>query len=303
MQARRFCRKMWVNAVALMTTTELADYLRLKERTVYDLVARGAIPCSRATGKLLFSRPLIDAWIEAHTEMPRGAVAATPPIYAGSSEPLLEWGLRQAGTGIAVLIGGSRMGLEAITQGEAVLAGLHMLDPETRTYNLPQVRALVPQSDIVVIHWARRAQGLLVAPGNPHGIANLADVAARGLRLVRRREGAGSQLLLEVLLRESGIDPEVLVFAERPAESEEDLASMISMEEADCGLGIQAAASSLDFIPLHQEEFDLVLRRRDYFEPPFQSLLALARTEGFARRAGHLGGYDLSGLGEIRYNA
>src|SRR5690554_2636527 len=105
------------NAVPLMTTGEVAAYLRLQERTVYEMASRHQIPCSRATGKLLFSRKLIDAWIEAHTEMPAGVVVTVPPIYAGSSEPLLEWALRQSGAGLATLIGGSRSGLEAIARG------------------------------------------------------------------------------------------------------------------------------------------------------------------------------------------
>jgi putative molybdopterin biosynthesis protein len=303
MQAQRFCTQTGENAVSLMTTSELADYLRLKERTVYDLVARQAIPCSRATGKLLFSRPLIDAWVEAHTEMPKGEAPVTPRVYAGSSEPLLEWALRQAGSGLAVLVGGSRIGLEAIARNEAVLAGIHMLDAGTGAYNLPAIRALVPGADIVAIRWARRAQGLLVAPGNPHGVRGLPDVVAGRLRLARRRDGAGSQLLLEALLRRHDLAPDALPASPRPAESEDDLASMIAMDEADCGLGIRAAAAGLDFIPLHWEEFDLVMRRRDYFEPPVQALLAFARTETFARRASFLGGYDLTGLGEVRYNA
>jgi putative molybdopterin biosynthesis protein len=289
--------------MTLMTTTELADYLRLKERTVYDLVARQAIPCSRATGKLLFSRPLIDAWVEAHTDMPKGEAPATPRIYAGSSEPLLEWALRQAGTGLAVLVGGSRLGLEALARGEASLAGIHMLDPETGAYNLPAIRALVPRADIVAIHWARRRQGLLVAAGNPHGIAGLTDVVERGLRLARRRDGAGSQLLLDALLARAHVGPEALTTARRVAESEDDLASMIAMDEADCGLGVAAAAKGLDFVPIAWEEFDLVLRRRDYFEPAVQALLAFARSEPFARRAAFLGGYDLEALGQVRYNA
>jgi putative molybdopterin biosynthesis protein len=303
MQGRRFCNKKAETAVSLMTTAELADYLRLKERTVYDLVARQAIPCSRATGKLLFSRALIDAWVEAHTETPGGASTSAPRIYAGSSEPLLEWALRQAGVGLAVLVGGSRLGLEALARGEAMLAGVHMLDPESGAYNVPAIRALVPRSDIVGIRWARREQGLLVPPGNPLGIEDLSDVARRGLRLAHRGEGAGSRILLETLLRGHGLAPDAVRAASRTAESEDDLASMIAMDDADCGLGIRAASAGLDFVPLAREEFDLVLRRRDYFEPPFQSLLAFARTEAFARRAAFLGGYDLEGLGDVRYNA
>ncbi len=160
------------SAQTLLTTAEVAAYLRMKERTVYDMVARQQIPCSRATGKLLFSRGVIDAWVEAHTEMPAGRNAVVPQIYAGSSDPLLEWALRQSGSGLAVLASGSRRGLEAVARGEAVLAGVHLLDPGTGDYNIPQVRALVPQGDVVVIHWARRVQGLLVATGNPLGIAS-----------------------------------------------------------------------------------------------------------------------------------
>ncbi|HPG23393.1 MAG TPA: helix-turn-helix domain-containing protein, partial [Amaricoccus sp.] len=124
-------------ASALLTTGEVAAYLRMKERTVYDMVARQQIPCSRATGKLLFSRPLIDAWVEAHTEMPAGRNAVVPMIYAGSSDPLLEWALRQSGCGLAVLATGSRRGLEAMARGEAMLAGVHLLDPGTGEYNVP----------------------------------------------------------------------------------------------------------------------------------------------------------------------
>jgi excisionase family DNA binding protein len=289
--------------VNLMTTVEVADYLRLKERTVYEMVSRQAIPCSRATGKLLFSRPLIDAWVEAHTEMPRGRAPTAQRIYAGSSEPLLEWAIRQSGSGLAVLVGGSRRGLELIARGEALLAGVHLLDPDSGTYNLPQIRALVPQADIVAIHWARRTQGLLTAPGNPLAIAGLEDVAARGLRLAQRGAGSGSQVLLETLLRRAELSLDALNLGERVAETQGDLAGMIAMNEVDCGLGIAAAASGLGFLPLWEaEEFDLVMRRRDYFEPPFQGLLAFARGPEFVRRAEFLGGYDITGLGAVRYN-
>jgi excisionase family DNA binding protein len=292
------------NAGALLTTGEVAAYLRMKERTVYDMVARRQIPCSRATGKLLFSRSLIDAWVEAHTEMPAGRNAVVPLIYAGSSDPLLEWALRQSGSGLAVLAGGSRRGLEAVARGDAMLAGVHLLDPETGDYNLPQVRALVPQGDVVVIHWAQRVQGLLVAAGNPLRIEGLRDLPQRGLRLARRAEGSGSQLLLEVLLGREGLSMDTIRAAGQVAETERDLASMIAIDEADCALGVAAAADGLDFLPLWPaESFDLVLRRRDYFEPAMQALLAFTRTEAFGRRAEHLGGYDLSDLGQVRFNA
>jgi len=289
--------------VPLMTTAEVADYLRVKERTIYEMVARQTIPFSRATGKLLFPRRLVDAWLEAQTELPPGGLAAAPPIYAGSNDPLLEWALRQSGAGLAVLASGSMQGLGDLAAGRAVMAGCHLIDPDSGKWNLAAVQAHLPGGRHVVIHWARRTQGLILAPGNPLGVTGLQDAIARGLRFAMRTDGAGSQRLLDVLLAGQGMTAADLTTAARPANTHADLAALIQTDEADCGLGLQAAAGGLGFVPLVTDEyFDLVMTRRDYFEPPMQALLSLARTTPFARRAAYLGGYDISELGRVRMN-
>lgn len=287
----------------MMTTTEVADYLRVKERTIYEMVARQTIPFSRATGKLLFPRRLVDAWLEAQTELPVSGIAAAPPIYAGSNDPLLEWALRQSGSGLAVLARGSMQGLQDLAMGRAVLAGFHLLDPESGRWNLAAAQAHLPGTSHVLIHWARRTQGLITAAGNPLGIAGLRDAVTRGLRFATRAEGAGSQRLLDVLLSREGLTPADLTARDRPAETHADLAALIETDEADCGLGLQAAAGHLGFLPLVADEsFDLAMTRRNYFEPPVQTLLAFARSDVFARRAAHLGGYDLTDLGRVLWN-
>lgn len=289
-------------AHGLMTTAEIATYLRIKERTIYEMVARQQIPFTKASGKLLFPRRLVEAWLEGQTELPDARFAPTPMICAGSSEPLLEWALRQSGSGLAILTNGSRHGLEELSAGRAMIAGSHLIEPETGRYNLDAVRSLLPYPDILMIHWARRVQGLLLPKGNPLGVTGLRDVASRGLRVVTRGEGAGSQILFDMLLSREGLTLADLTLAPRVAESHGDMATMIEMDEADCGLGL--AAAGLGFLPLWTgEDFDLILRRRDYFEPPMQKLLAFARTEAFARRAQFLTGYDTTRLGEVRYNA
>lgn len=290
-------------SAAMMTTGEVADYLRVKERTIYDMVARQTIPFSRATGKLLFPRRLVDAWLEAQTELPVTGIAPAPPIYAGSNDPLLEWALRQSGSGLAVLARGSVQGLEDLAAGRAVLAGLHLLDPESGRWNLSAVQAHLPGTSHVLIHWARRTEGLITASDNPLGIIGLRDAAERGLRFATRSEGAGSQRLLDVLLAREGLSLAQITTVDRPAETHADLAALIETDEADCGLGLQAAAGPLGFIPLVADEsFDLAVTRRDYFEPPVQTLLAFARSDTFARRAAHLGGYDLSDTGRVLWN-
>ena len=287
----------------LMTTGEVADYLRIKERTIYEMVARQTIPFSRVTGKLLFPRRLIDAWLEAQTELPAAGIGAAPPIYAGSNDPLLEWALRQSGSGLAVLARGSVQGLEDLAAGRAVLAGFHLIDPDTGEWNIAAARAHLPGTSHVLIHWARRVQGLIVATGNPLGITGLKDAARRGLRFATRAGGAGSTRLFEMLLSREGLSMADLTIADRPTETHADLAALIETGEADLGLGLQAVAGRLGFLPLVADEsFDLVMTRRDYFEPPIQTLLAFARSDGFARRARHLGGYDLTDLGKVLWN-
>lgn len=289
----------------LMTTAELAAYLRLKERTVYEMAGKGQLPCTRATGKLLFSRRLVDRWLEAHTELPAQGIAPPPPIYAGSSDPLLEWALRTSGSGLAVLAGGSQDGLERFARGEAAMAGVHILEPESGAYNIDAVRRTAPFPDVVAIRFCAREQGLIVRAGNPLGIGGVADCAARGARLALRPEGAGSRILLETLLAREGLALERLPRAERIAQTQEDLAAMIAAGEADAGLGVAAAATAggLAFVALGiVEPFDLVIRRRDYFEPPVQALTAFLRTETFAGRARALG-YRVEEAGLVVYNA
>jgi putative molybdopterin biosynthesis protein len=292
-----------VSASPMMTTGEVADYLRVKERTIYEMVARQTIPFSRATGKLLFPRRLIEAWLEAQTELPTAGIAPAPPIYSGSNDPLLEWALRQSGSGLAVLARGSAQGLEDLAAGSAVLAGCHLLDPASGTWDHSAAQAHLPGGGYVMIHWARRTEGLITSAGNPHGIAGLGDAARRGLRFATRGPGAGSQRLLEVLLAREGVALAELRTVERPVETHADLAALIETGEADCGLGLAAAAGHLGFIPLVSDEsFDLAMSRRDYFEPPVQALLGFTRSDVFARRAAHLGGYDLSSLGRVIWN-
>jgi excisionase family DNA binding protein len=278
----------------MMDTREVAAYLRLKERRIYDLVRRRAIPHVRATGKLLFPRAKIDAWIAGKGEAPVSAQRSHPPIIAGSHDPLLEWSVRESRCGLAILAGGSRAGIEALARGDA-----------TGEYNVPIVRATLAGADVVVLEWARRTQGFLLRAGNPHRIRKVADLAKKRLRVATRQPEAGSHRLFEHLLAQAGIARESLDWLPRAAHAETELAAIIGDGHADVGLGIEAAAraNGLAFIPLATERLDLIAFRRDAFEPPLQTLLAWSRTPEFAAQATSLGGYNVAGTGRVVFNA
>ena len=289
----------------MMDTREVAAYLRLKERRIYDLVRRNAMPYVRATGKLLFPRAQVDAWLAASAGAPVAPnVATAPAIVAGSHDPLLDWAARESRSGLAVLACGSSAGLDRLVAGNAMLAAMHWLDTASGEYNVPLVRTRLAGDDIVVIEWARRVQGLVLARGNPLAIRGLPDLARKKARMIGRQPEAGSHRLLEHLLAQSGIAPDALRWLPRPALAETDLATAVEEGRADAGIAIEAAARALglEFLPLTTERLDLVLRRRDYFEPPVQALLAFARTSEFVARAQALGGYDIAHTGRVVFN-
>ncbi|WP_355660965.1 helix-turn-helix transcriptional regulator [Halomonas salifodinae] len=288
-----------------LTTAEAAAYLRLKERKLYDLAAQGVIPCTRVTGKLLFPRHSLDLWLMHHLEGDRAGRRAPPRVLAGSQDPLLEWAVRESGGDLALLCHGSGDGVRRLIEGGAMLAGVHLIDAESGEYNRPERLGLSAMGDLVILRWARRRQGLLLAPGNPLAIRGLADLARPGVVVARRQPDAGAERLLRYLLARQEVAAEALRFAPHLALSEDDLALAVRQGEADAGLGVAAAArrQGVDFLSLHWEPFDLLMRRRDYFEAPIQRLLAFAREPRFAERAATLGGYDLSELGRVVHNA
>ena len=290
----------------MMTTREVAEYLRIKERKVYDLVRRRAIPCSRVTGKWLFPRGLVDLWVAEQVayrpQGPRGR--PVPRVVAGSHDPLLAWAIRESGCDLALLAGGSLDGLRRLARSEAAVAGIHLLDTASGTYNVAAVRRSLPGLDAVAVTWAWREQGLVLAAGNPRQIDGLEDLSGKGISVIRRQVEAGSEHLFRHLLAEAGVDEAALRTVPGRARSESDLALAISEGKAEAGLAVAAVARRyrLDFRPLARERFDLVIRRHDYFEPPVQSLLGFARTPEFAARAAEMGGYDLTELGQVVYN-
>jgi excisionase family DNA binding protein len=291
----------------MMNTREVAEYLRLKERKVYELVRTKQIPCSRVTGKWLFPRRLVDLWVAQHTAYAAiGGGVMPAPVVAGSHDPLLEWALRNSKCGLALLPGGSLDGLKRLAAGEAVLAGLHVIDAATGEYNLHVIRDELRGEPIVALRWAEREQGLLLRPDlrQRHGITGLADVARSRTRLVLRQPEAGSSILLWHLLANERLKLTDFAPGRYTALSETDLGLAIVEGRGDVGLGLRAVAEQygLDFVPLHREQFDLVMRRRDYFEPPLQQLFTFVRSPDFVARARNFAGYDVSARGTVVFN-
>lgn len=290
----------------LLTTEEAAAYLRLSERKLYDLVASGAVPCTKATGRWLFPKSDLDQWLAAEAIKPKALLRTpAPAIVGGSQDPLLDWALRESGSGLASLPEGSESGLRRLRNREVVAAAIHLhrLNGDDENANTDAVAADSSLYDAVIISFVRREQGLLVAPGNPMKLTDMKSVLKNKARLTTRPQGAGAQLLLLALLKAEAADASQLPKDAPLCHTGTDVAQAIREGRADCGIATRAvaAAAGVDFVSLVWERFDLVLRQRDYFLRPQQALFEFLRSAPFRNRAKELPGYDAAEAGQVRF--
>ena len=194
---------------------------------------------------------------------------------------------------------GSLGGLTALRDGLCHIAGSHLLDPDTGEYTLPYLERLMPDADVAVIRLVHREQGLIVAKGNPANVTGIEDVAQGGLRYVNRQRGAGTRVLLDHELEKRGISREAIQGYEREEHTHLAVAAAVRAERADCGLGVLAAARAfgLDFVPVAQEPYDLVVRADSIEDELLAPLWALLESQEFRDDVTALGGYDTAEMG------
>ncbi len=285
-----------------LTTKELAELLRIKERKVYDLAASGDIPCSRAMGKLLFPRQAVNAWLaENSSGFSPQTIAERPAVFLGSHDPLLDWALRESRCGLATFFDGSLDGLDRFERNEGVATGLHIYAPAHEEWNVPAVAKRFGARPAVLVEWAWRDRGLIVGPDQAETISLIGDL--RGRRVIPRQPEAGSHALFAHLLSEAGLS-ETDFAALPPARSETDAALAVLEGKADAAFGLKALATQyrLAFVPLIRERFDLLVDRRAWFEPPIQTLLDFCRSTIFRDKLKDTDGYDAGGFGRVHFN-
>jgi putative molybdopterin biosynthesis protein len=196
---------------------------------------------------------------------------------------------------------GSIGGLVALRRGEAHLAGAHLLDPETGEYNLPYIRKYLPDTPVRVISLVGRDQGLMVPLGNPKGIESLEDLTKPDVRFVNRQRGAGTRILLDYHLQQAGIPKHDIQGYDHEEYTHLNVAAAVSSGRADSALGIAAAAHALDldFIPLFQERYDLIIPKEYADQELLAPLLDVLDDPEFRAMVASLPGYDLAPMGQV----
>ncbi|HGJ64384.1 TPA: molybdopterin biosynthesis protein [bacterium] len=196
---------------------------------------------------------------------------------------------------------GSLGGLTALKRHEAHVAGTHLLDEDTSEYNIPYIKRLLPDENIILINLAYRQQGLIVKKGNPKGIKNLSDLVNKDITFCNRQRGSGTRILLDYELKKLGLVSDDILGYDREVYTHMAVASAVDTNIADVGLGIYASAKALnlDFIPITEERYDLAIPKKFLSLSNISIMLEIMRSEEFHRRVKALGGYDIRDTGKI----
>lgn len=197
---------------------------------------------------------------------------------------------------------GSVDAIRALNEGRCTLAGFHTLEqPDADSLAARTYRPLLQPGLHKLIGFARRTQGLIVAPGNPLGLHSLDDVARSGARFVNRPLGSGTRVLLDDLLARAGLAPEDITGYAQHEPSHGAVAQAVAAGSADVGVGIELAARmrGLDFVPLVQERYHLACLQSALEQPAMQALRALLQTSAWQQEMASMAGYAPLHCGEV----
>jgi putative molybdopterin biosynthesis protein len=198
---------------------------------------------------------------------------------------------------------GSMGGIMAIKRGEAHLGGTHLLDQESGIYNISFIKRFLADMGLHLVNLCYREQGFIVAPGNPLKIETFGDVVSARHSFINRQKGAGTRLLTDKVLGDSGLDPEQIPGYDHEEYTHMNVAAAVSGGSADVGMGIRAAAQALglDFVPIAEERYDLIIPDEYIDDPKIMATLELLNNQSFRSDIEKLGGYNLRDCGSLIY--
>ena len=286
----------------LLSTKEVAEFLSVNEKMVYQLISDKGLPASKVTGKWLFPRYLVEQWIENSTinypDVAHEIIGGGGPlVIAGSNDLLLERTLSSYNRnhrGELAVFGnvGSMGGIQALKSGMCHIASSHIISDDDEGYNFEFTdRELERQP--VVVNFCHREQGILYHSGLKN-FSGVADLANPSLSVVNRPLGTGTRLLFDKELKRCGIKGSSLVGYDDEVSSHMEVGLALLSGRADAGPGIRTVATllGLEFIPLRWERFDLIVLRDSYFDRRVQGFLGMLQGRSLKRLSKGLVGYD-----------
>ena len=283
----------------ILSAKDLSKYLKINEKKIYKLAQEGTLPHVKIGGKVAFTKELIDRWLLENTEREKHV------LIAGSDDPMLRqvidlFNAKNDGV-IYYAPVGSINGLKLLQAKAASMSCVHILDMEKKSYTLSYIARYLSKDDYRAIQLFYRTQGLMVKKDNPKGIRSIKDLSNKGITFINRNQGTGTRLLFDFLLREQKISLSAVSGYNKEAASHMEAGIAVLKSETDAAFGIQHTAHllDLDFIPLFQERFDLVIPIDYFHAAQVKTFLTLFEQPALLHSIQDFTGYDLKNTGSV----
>ncbi|MFL8800811.1 MULTISPECIES: substrate-binding domain-containing protein [unclassified Clostridioides] len=305
-----------MDSLSSLTPVEVAELLKITKNTVYELIKRGELPSYKVGKKIRVDIKDVEEYINSQktgkikdTQFNNKNISINNnfKVIISGQDVILDILARSVekkldGVNTFRSYIGSYNALYELYNGRVSIASSHLWDFETDEYNSTFVKKLLPGIPCVLINLAYRMQGFYVAKGNPKEIKAWEDLIRPNITLVNREKGAGTRVLLDGKLRLLNFNGNYIKGYDNEELSHLGVASTVSRGIADVGLGNEKAAlqvNNIDFIPLHKERYDLVIKKEDLQNPVYQTIINIINSVEFKAELQGLGGYDLTDTGKI----
>lgn len=285
-----------------LSPVEVAEILQVKKNTVYEMIKRGDLKATKMGKQFRIARNDLYEYMGVSPE----AKSAENIVICGQDQLLdvlcaLYNEQSDGSTQVYRSPMGSYSGLYRMYQNENYVATCHMWDGRTDTYNLPYIERMLPGEQVAVFHLLKRWQGFYVREGNPKNIREFADLTREGVRMINREKGSGIRIFIDEMCKKLEIDTDRIRGYEDMVSSHMIAATNVLRGNADVAIGNEKVARQIrgiEFIPLKQESYDIVFRKKDLKRSEFQQLLNIIRSDEFKSEAEMMSGYDVSEMGK-----
>ncbi len=298
----------------MLNTKEVAEYLGINEKQVYALIKAEKIPCTRATGKWIFPKNLIDEWINSEAKSVgrakeksrnvRGAILA-----AGSNDPNLDILLnlmKQKYPEFYFFTSsiGSTEGLRLLKQGYTDVAFCHLFDPQTGDYNIPFISDFFTDKKIAIVHLFYRELGFITSSDDIK-VKSFKDLEKEDVNFINRQTGSGTRIYIDYCLEKEKVDIKKIKGYDREVISHLEVGLSMQSGKANAGICTIAIAKllGLPFTPLVKESFDMVLSQEVFFDKGIQAFIDVLNSEEVREKISTFGNYDFNNAGKIIYSS
>ena len=296
------------------TTDEIAKLLKVSKLTVYDLIKKGTLPAYRVGKQMRIDARDLNTY-KNQNKMISSSPSTVPESSASSKSSIVISGQDMSldllgthlerSTDVQALRSyqGSLNSLISMYQGKGDIVSVHLFDGETRAYNLPFVNRILTGRSYLVVNLLVRKAGFYVQTNNPMQLTKWSDLQKKDLILANREKGSGARVLLDEQLKIHGINPGTILGYQHEETSHLNVASTVKQGKADVGVGIEKAAKIVDtdFIPLIEEQYDLVLLKTKTNQAFIDQTLTILNSPEFKQEIKALGGYNTAQCGKILY--